>query len=540
MKIGSRLGLSFAVVLALLIVVGAVAIQRLDGLNRRFENFLSRDLIVIAVAADIESHARAGALGTSKLFIEADAKSLPDIRAEIEQSGNIVNASLETLARMVDSGAARELEENVKTAYAGYAASSGRVQGLSGVNDRAAGEKLFIAETIPALESFITSIKLLSKHQVGSMDQAGNASAAEYRRARGIVIALVVLAVFAGTGLAWVITRQLVRRLGGEPDYAAQIANRIAAGDLATRVETRAGDSISLLAAMKHMQETLSGTAGRIGSASDTLKGVARELAAGSNDLAQRTESQAANLEETAASMEQLTATVRQNADNASSGNELASAAAETAVRSGETMRQIVQTMNSISQSSKKVGDIISVIDGIAFQTNILALNAAVEAARAGAHGRGFAVVASEVRSLAQRSAAAAKEIKALIGDSLGRIEAGAQLVETAGTTMQEMVASARRVADINSQITAASREQAAGIEQVTSTVSQMEQVMQQNAALVEQTGTSVAELESQAEALASAIALLMRPGGSGATVRPLGKPGAYPMIQGKFSGSVA
>jgi len=540
MKIGSRLGWSFAVVLALLIVVGGVAIERLDGLNRRFETFLANDLIVIAVAADIESHARAGALSTSKLFIETDANATPAILAEIRQSTNVVNASIETLARLVDAGPAKELQEGVRTSYGSYAASLARVQGMSGANERAAGERLFVAETIPALETFITDIKLLSKRQVGSLDQAGVASAAEYRRARGIVIALIVLAVFAGAALAWVITRHLMRRLGGEPDYAAQIANRIAAGDLATRVETRPGDTASLLAAMKHMQETLSGTAGRIGSASDALKGVARELAAGSDDLAQRTEAQAANLEETAASMEQLTATVRQNADNAGSGNELASAAAETAVKSGETMRQIVQTMNAISQSATKVGDITSVIDGIAFQTNILALNAAVEAARAGAHGRGFAVVAGEVRGLAQRSAAAAKEIKTLIGDSLGRIEAGAQLVEAAGTTMQEMVASARRVADINSQITAASREQAAGIEQVTTTVSQMEQVMQQNAALVEQTGTSVAELESQAEALAAAIAMLRTPDASEAAFRPLRKPAAYPVIEGKLSGSVA
>ena len=540
MKIGSRLGLSFAVVLALSVVVGLVAIQRLDALNRRFENFLSSDLIVIAVAADIESHARQGSLGMGKLFIEADANAVPALLAEIQQGTNVVKASLETLARLVDPAAAGELRENVKASHAAYAASLVRVQGMSGGNQRAAAEKIFVSETIPALETFITDIKLLSKRQVGSLDQAAAASAAEYQRARAIVIALIALAVFAGTALAWVITRRLVRKLGGEPDYAVQVANRIAAGDLATLVETRPGDTGSLLAAMQHMQETLAATAGRIGSASDALKGVAKELAAGSDDLAQRTEAQAANLEETAASMEQLTATVRQNADNASSGNELASAAAETAVKSGDSMRQIAQTMHSISRSATKVGDITSVIDGIAFQTNILALNAAVEAARAGEHGRGFAVVAGEVRSLALSSAAAAKEIKALIGDSLGRIEAGTRLVEAAGTTMQAMVESARRVAGINSRITAASREQAAGIEQVTRTVSQMEQVMQRNAALVEQTGTSVGELEFQAGALAAAVALLGRADASGARVEPRGDAGAYPMVQRKLAGSVA
>ncbi len=514
MTIGTRLAASFGIVLALLLAVGGVSILRLDGLNRTFQNTLSHDLLVVAVAFDAESHARAGALKASELFIHPDTKAAAGVQADLRQRAKIVAASLETLARVADTSEAKALEGKVKAGHRGYASSLLRVEEAFGAGDRAAAEKLFVAQTLPALESFNLSLKALSKHYVGSMDEAGADSAAEYRRARGIVVALTVTAVLAGALLAWTITRGLVRRLGGEPDYAVRVARRIADGDLATHVETRSGDTTSLLAAMKHMQQTLSRVMGRIGAASDGLKTIARELATGSAELSGRTEAQAASLEETASSMEELTATVRQNADGAAHANELANANARTAVKGGEAMQQIAATMGSISQGASRVGDITSVIDGIAFQTNILALNAAVEAARAGEHGRGFAVVAAEVRCLAQRSATAAKQIKALVEDSVGRIGTGVKLVEEAGGTLQAMMDAARRVAAINSQITAASREQAAGIEQVTEAVSRMEQGMQQNAALVEQTGASVQSLESQADALASAVAMFRRSSG--------------------------
>jgi methyl-accepting chemotaxis protein len=313
----------------------------------------------------------------------------------------------------------------------------------------------------------------------------------------GAVMTLVVVTV----------TRGLQRQLGGEPAYAADIAARIAAGDLALRVETRPGDQDSMLYAMAQMQRELTGTIGHIKSSADSIASATKQIAAGNADLSQRTEQQASSLEETASSMEELTSIVKQNADNARQASQLAVTASDVATRGGEVVGQVVQTMGGINDSSKKIADIIGVIEGIAFQTNILALNAAVEAARAGEQGRGFAVVAGEVRSLAQRSATAAKEIKELIGDSVGRVRNGSALVEEAGTVIDEVVLAVKRVTDIMGEISAASEEQSAGIEQVNQAVTQMDAATQQNAALVEQASAAAMSLEEQAQVLRTAVA---------------------------------
>ena len=294
--------------------------------------------------------------------------------------------------------------------------------------------------------------------------------------------------------------------LGGEPAAATAVANRIAAGDLTQPLVVGKGDSSSLIAAMSRMQQNLFDVIGRINQAAGTITVASREIAAGNTDLSQRTEEQASSLEETASSMEELTSTVKQNAENAKQANQLALGASQVAVKGGEVVGQVVETMSSINASSKKIVDIISVIDGIAFQTNILALNAAVEAARAGEQGRGFAVVATEVRNLAQRSAGAAKEIKALIGDSVDKVGAGTKLVDEAGKTMQEIVSSVKRVTDIMSEIAAASHEQSAGIEQVNQAIAQMDEVTQQNAALVEQAAAAAESMLEQTQNLAQAV----------------------------------
>jgi methyl-accepting chemotaxis protein len=302
------------------------------------------------------------------------------------------------------------------------------------------------------------------------------------------------------------ISRGLIRQLGGEPDYASAVAHQIAAGDLTVRVDTKAGDQDSLLASMKTMRDSLVGLIGQIQSGAGTIASASGQIAAGNEDLSSRTEQQASSLEETASAMEQLTATVQQNAGNARQANDMAASASDVAVKGGAIVAQVVDTMGSINESSRKIVDIIAVIDGIAFQTNILALNAAVEAARAGEQGRGFAVVATEVRNLAQRSAAAAREIKTLIGDSVEKVEAGARLVEQAGNTMDEVVASVKQVTDIMSDIRHASDEQSIGIEQVNLAIAQMDQVTQQNAALVEEAAAAAQSLQGQAGGLSEVV----------------------------------
>ena len=328
------------------------------------------------------------------------------------------------------------------------------------------------------------------------------------------------------------IIRRITGSLGGEPAYAVAIATRIASGDLTVRVDTRAGDNRSLLFEMATMRERLGGVIKGIRQGTDAIDVGAREIAAGNLDLSSRTEEQAGSLATTASNMDTLTATVKQNADNARQAGQLANNASEIAKRGGEVVGQVVQTMEGITESSRKISDIIGVIDGIAFQTNILALNAAVEAARAGEQGRGFAVVASEVRSLAQRSAQAAKEIKALIEDSVQRVGDGSDQVARAGETMGEVVSAVHRLTDIVSEISAASEEQRRGIEQVNLAIGEMDQVTQQNAALVEEAAAAAGSLEEQARRLKAAVATFRVEGEEGAAASvPVAVPKAAPVV---------
>ena len=316
-------------------------------------------------------------------------------------------------------------------------------------------------------------------------------------------------------GVCMIIARSIIRQLGGEPEYAVGITRQIADGDLAVDIALRQNDQTSLLFALKEMRDSIAHAVGEVRAGAETITTASSEIAAGNQDLSARTEEQASSLEETASSMEELTSTVRQNADNARQANQLAVTASGVAVKGGEVVSQVVETMGEINDSSKKMADIIGVIDGIAFQTNILALNAAVEAARAGEQGRGFAVVATEVRNLAQRSAAAAREIKELIDNSVVKVEAGSALVETAGATMEEVVASIKRVDDIMAEITAASQEQSDGIEQVNQAVTQMDQVTQQNAALVEEAAAAAESMQVQANTLIELVSVFRVEGGA-------------------------
>ena len=343
-------------------------------------------------------------------------------------------------------------------------------------------------------------------------EKAAAAAAAEaariYDSSRALMLTLVLLSLGAGIGIGWWLTRSLTRQLGGEPAYAAQMASIIASGELSSKIALKNGDRSSLLHAMETMRLSLVEIVGKVRVGTDTIATASNQIAAGNLDLSSRTEEQASSLEETASSMEELTSTVKQNADNARQANELAMSASSVAQRGGAVVSDVVETMASINESSRKIVDIIGVIDGIAFQTNILALNAAVEAARAGEQGRGFAVVASEVRNLAQRSAAAAKEIKLLIDDSVNKVDAGGKLVNQAGVTMSEIVESISRVTGIMGEIANASMEQTSGIEQINMAITQMDEVTQQNAALVEEAAAAAGAMQDQAATLAEVVAI--------------------------------
>ncbi len=367
---------------------------------------------------------------------------------------------------------------------------------------------LLLNEVRPAYVAWLASInRLIDIEEAKNKTESANARSI----AQGfsfLMLVMTVLAAALGALIAWLITRSLLRQLGGEPSEAAALARSVAQGDLSVHIALQTGDSNSLMSQLQAMQTSLASVVANVRQGAEGVANTSAEIAQGNGDLSHRTEQQAGALETTASSMEELSATVKQNADNARQANQLAQSASTVAVKGGEVVGRVVETMKGINESSRRISDIISVIDGIAFQTNILALNAAVEAARAGEQGRGFAVVASEVRSLAGRSAEAAKEIKGLISASVERVENGTALVDQAGETMAEVVGSIRRVTEIMGEISSASNEQAAGVTQVSEAITKMDQATQQNAALVEQTAAAASTLESQAQDLVGVVSV--------------------------------
>jgi methyl-accepting chemotaxis protein len=351
------------------------------------------------------------------------------------------------------------------------------------------------------------SIDRLVQRKLENTAEAVQRANSTYSQMMTVTIVLLVIALIVGVLLGWWIGGGIQRQLGGEPDYAVEVVRRVANGDLSQPISVANGDVHSLLAAMSQMQQKLAETVAVVRQNAESVATASSQIAQGTGDLSARTSEQASALEETAASIEELTSTVHQNTESARQANQLASTASEVAAKGGSVVSQVVDTMSGINTSSKKIVDIISVIDEIAFQTNLLALNAAVEAARAGEQGRGFAVVASEVRNLAQRSASAAKEIKALITDSVSRVEDGTQLVENARATMNEVVSAIEKVSKVVVEISAASAEQNSGVGQISQAINQIDEVAQQNAALVEQSAAAAENLQSQAETLVNAVA---------------------------------
>jgi methyl-accepting chemotaxis protein len=511
LKVATRLTIGFTLVLSLLLIVVLLSINRMAQLKANMDEIVEVNNVEAKLAATMYLTITERALALRNLILLTDDK---EIKIEVErikaQATKYGEAEDKLMAMLVKDGESAKHEVELLSKIREQAKlaepyiNKGADLSLQQKNDEA--YKLLRFEFRPVQKKWWD---LLNDFQIEEDRQNAEAitqADQAYGSARVLVFTFGAIALVVGIIASILITRSLLVQLGGEPQYAVTIANQIAAGDLAVHVDISAKDSTSLLHAMKEMRDSLANIVGQVRTGTETIATASSQIATGNLDLSSRTEEQASSLEETASSMEELTSTVKHNADNARQANKLAVSASEIAVKGGAVVTEVVHTMGSINDSSKRIVEIIAVIDSIAFQTNILALNAAVEAARAGEQGRGFAVVATEVRSLAHRSAEAAKEIKNLINDSVSKVDVGAKLVDEAGATMSEIVASIRRVTDIMSEILAASSEQTAGIEQINEAVMQMDDMTQQNAALVEEAAAAAGSLQNQAASLAQLV----------------------------------
>ncbi|WP_322101484.1 methyl-accepting chemotaxis protein [Paraburkholderia sp. J41] len=507
LKIGPRLGAAFAIVLLLLGAVGGIGLieasRIFGGTTQIGENWLPS----VEALGKMRNLADDVRLASLRMIIVGNGADQGALHDRHEQDAKQFAAALDSYSKLVSSPEERKLFDDLGVAWQHYLDDDRKVEALANSPDVNSADQR-VGVTTASAKSFEVALDLIDQdialNHSGSAAQVADAKAA-YGTAFAWIASLTVIAIGIGATLAFFITRSITRPMA----LAVEVAETVARGDLTARIEAQGRDEAGqLLLALRHMNERLVDLVGRVRTSSEGIATAAAEIAAGNTDLSQRTEEQAASLEETAASMEQLTATVKQNADNATQGNTLAGQASQTATRGGDVVGRVVDTMRDISHSSEQVAQIISVIEGIAFQTNILALNAAVEAARAGEQGRGFAVVAGEVRTLAQRSASAAKEIKDLITVSVERVNNGTALVDDAGRTMSEIVQSVKRVADLMNEISAASGEQRTGIEQVNTAVTQMDEVTQQNAALVEQASAAAQSMSSQAAALRELVSV--------------------------------
>ncbi|HEX4596255.1 MAG TPA: methyl-accepting chemotaxis protein [Burkholderiaceae bacterium] len=507
MAIGRRILVGFGSATALLLVVAGTGIYSLRAQNSEIRTLVDERVPILERTAAWQysllqsaRHSR-NALILEKEDIQAEVDAL---RKERDLRGEIIKA----IEGLVRDAQARAPIDTLKTARASYSDSEERFARMIEAGDLTHARRLLLDETRPLQLEYLKGITAFEESQKALVHEQGERAERAFGLGLTLALSMSALAVVAAVLIGLVLRRSITRQLGGEPEYAAHIAREIAAGNLAVEVHTRANDRSSLLLSMRSMRDSLVKVVDEVRTGVNSVSTASAQIAAGNRDLSSRTEAQASSLQQTAASIEQLTSTVKQSADNARQANQLAALASASAEKGGAVVEQVVSTMDDISAASKKIGEIIAVIDGLAFQTNILALNAAVEAARAGEQGRGFAVVAAEVRSLAQRSAQAAREIKSVISRSVDRVDAGSMLVNEAGASMSEIVAQVKRVTDLIGEITSASQEQSAGIGQVNDAVAQMDRTTRQNAALVEQSAAAAQSLRDQAQGLAAAVSV--------------------------------
>ena len=502
-RIGTRLGLGFGVVLAILVTMVLLG-NLLNAANKtKLIVGLTTATEKSRLASTMKGSSLEVAIGIRNIGLTAEVPLMQKEEAKIKGLHRTYDEAREKLVSLGLNAEENAILADITTLDKTIDGFFKEAVGQALAFNSEGSAKIIITKIDPLSQQLLVEINKLVDIQLAAAKQVQETSLVADRALTLVLLACGFVGLVLGAACAWLTTRSIIAPLKG----AVLVAKTVASGELTSRVVVSGRDEISeLLASLKDMNDSLAKTVGEVRRGTESIGLASQEIAAGNHDLSSRTETQATSLEETAAAMEELTSTVKQNADSARLANQLVESASVVAAQGGQIVTRVVSTMGSIKTSSSKIVDIIGVIDGIAFQTNILALNAAVEAARAGEQGRGFAVVAAEVRSLAQRSASAAKEIKTLIGDSVEKVDTGSRLVDEAGRTMEAIVTSVKRVADIMGEITVASQEQSVGIEEVNRAISQMDEMTQQNAALVEEAAAAAFSMREQAQLLQRSV----------------------------------